>query len=207
MIARYSHNDTPDHSGNNEKKLSDDAFICTPQERLMHPSALATGPSGSYLTFHPEAGRLTMPSTNQIERNRGTKDYRQQLAVLRQKWALAFPANHHDIRPLAVGAAGRLDVRASGQAGGAVLAPDLRRVIGERVGCGDVLRCGGEFGRGSTLDMMLGMLPSPAANGALASLGHDVRNSGLVDRIRTLCRFSLTSTDQTGASRMVGSRS
>jgi sRNA-binding protein len=46
-----------------------------------------------------------MPSTYQIERNRGTKDARQQLAVLRVKWPLAFPAKHQDVRPLAVGAA------------------------------------------------------------------------------------------------------
>jgi hypothetical protein len=35
-----------------------------------------------------------MLSTHQIERNRGTKDSRQQLAVLREKWPLAFPAEH-----------------------------------------------------------------------------------------------------------------
>jgi sRNA-binding protein len=46
-----------------------------------------------------------MSSTYQIERNRGTKETRQQLAVLREKWPLAFPANEQDIRPLAVGAA------------------------------------------------------------------------------------------------------
>jgi sRNA-binding protein len=46
-----------------------------------------------------------MSSTHQIERNRGTKDSRHQLAVLREKWPLAFPAEHQDIRPLAVGAA------------------------------------------------------------------------------------------------------
>jgi sRNA-binding protein len=46
-----------------------------------------------------------MPSTYQIERNRGTKDARQQLAVLREKWPLAFPVKHQDVRPLAVGAA------------------------------------------------------------------------------------------------------
>jgi sRNA-binding protein len=46
-----------------------------------------------------------MPSTYQIERNRGTKDARKQLAVLREKWPLAFPAKHQDVRPLAVGAA------------------------------------------------------------------------------------------------------
>src|ERR1700674_5250033 len=47
-------------------------------------------------------------STHQIERNRGTKDSRQQLAVLREKWPLAFPAKDQDVRPLAVGAAGEI---------------------------------------------------------------------------------------------------
>jgi len=46
-----------------------------------------------------------MPSTYQIERNRGTKEARQQLAALRKKWPLAFPAKPEDVRPLAVGAA------------------------------------------------------------------------------------------------------
>jgi sRNA-binding protein len=46
-----------------------------------------------------------MSSTYQIERNRGAKESRQQLAVLREKWPLAFPSKHQDVRPLAVGAA------------------------------------------------------------------------------------------------------
>src|ERR1700674_4127218 len=50
----------------------------------------------------------TMSSTHQIERNRGTKDSRQQLAVLREKWPLAFPAERQDVRPLAIGAAGEI---------------------------------------------------------------------------------------------------
>jgi sRNA-binding protein len=49
-----------------------------------------------------------MSSTHQIERNRGTKDARQQLAMLREKWPLAFPAQHQDVRALAVGAAGEI---------------------------------------------------------------------------------------------------
>jgi sRNA-binding protein len=49
-----------------------------------------------------------MSLTHQIERNRGTKDSRQQLATLREKWPLAFPAKDQDIRPLAVGAAGEM---------------------------------------------------------------------------------------------------
>jgi sRNA-binding protein len=51
-----------------------------------------------------------MSSTYRIERNRGTKDSRQQLAVLREKWPLAFPAEHQDVRPLAVGAAREIAV-------------------------------------------------------------------------------------------------
>jgi sRNA-binding protein len=46
-----------------------------------------------------------MSSTYRIERDRGIKEYRQQLAVLRQKWPLAFPVNEQDVRPLAVDAA------------------------------------------------------------------------------------------------------
>jgi sRNA-binding protein len=40
-----------------------------------------------------------------IERDRGAKEYRQQLAVLREKWPLAFPVQHQDVRPLAMGVA------------------------------------------------------------------------------------------------------
>ena len=40
-----------------------------------------------------------------IERDRGTEDARQQLAVLREKWPLAFPVEHQDVRPLAMGVA------------------------------------------------------------------------------------------------------
>lgn len=49
-----------------------------------------------------------MASTYRIERDRGTKESRRQLAVLREKWPLAFPAKPQDIRPLAVGAAGEI---------------------------------------------------------------------------------------------------
>jgi sRNA-binding protein len=41
----------------------------------------------------------------QIERNRGAKELPQQLALLRERWPLAFPAEHQDVRPLALGAA------------------------------------------------------------------------------------------------------
>jgi sRNA-binding protein len=46
-----------------------------------------------------------MASQYRIERDRSTKDSPQQLAVLREKWPLAFPANDQDVRPLAIGAA------------------------------------------------------------------------------------------------------
>jgi hypothetical protein len=34
--------------------------------------------------------------------DRGTEEARQQLAVLREKWPLAFPVKHQDVRPLAI---------------------------------------------------------------------------------------------------------
>ena len=45
-----------------------------------------------------------MSSTYRIEQDRGVKEYRQQLAELREKWPLAFPVNDKDIRPLTVDA-------------------------------------------------------------------------------------------------------
>jgi sRNA-binding protein len=49
-----------------------------------------------------------MASTYQIERDRGTKDSRQQLAVLREKWPHAFPAQDQDVWPLAIGGASEI---------------------------------------------------------------------------------------------------
>jgi sRNA-binding protein len=49
-----------------------------------------------------------MTSPYRIERDRGTKEARQQLAVLREKWPLAFPVQHQDVRPLAMGAASQV---------------------------------------------------------------------------------------------------
>jgi hypothetical protein len=46
-----------------------------------------------------------MSSTYRSERDRGSKESLQQLAVLREKWPLAFPAKHQDVRPLAMGVA------------------------------------------------------------------------------------------------------
>src|SRR5271168_4306882 len=49
--------------------------------------------------------RAGMTSPYRIERDRGTKEARQQLAVLREKWPLAFPSQDQDVRPLAMGVA------------------------------------------------------------------------------------------------------
>jgi sRNA-binding protein len=46
-----------------------------------------------------------MASKYSIERQRGTKEARQQFAVLREKWPLAFPVKHQDVRPLSIDAA------------------------------------------------------------------------------------------------------
>jgi sRNA-binding protein len=49
-----------------------------------------------------------MTSPYRIERDRGTKEYRQQFAVLQEKWPLAFPVKDQDVRPLAIGATGEI---------------------------------------------------------------------------------------------------
>jgi len=49
-----------------------------------------------------------MASPHTIERQRGAKEAGQQLAVLREKWPLAFPARAQDVRPLALGTVGQI---------------------------------------------------------------------------------------------------
>lgn len=46
-----------------------------------------------------------MSSAYRIERRRGTRESRRQLAALRANWPVAFPIEHQDVRPLAIGAA------------------------------------------------------------------------------------------------------
>jgi sRNA-binding protein len=46
-----------------------------------------------------------MAPTYRVERDRGSKEFPQQLAVLRERWPLAFPTKHEDVRPLAMGVA------------------------------------------------------------------------------------------------------
>ena len=49
-----------------------------------------------------------MTSPYRIERDRGTKESPQQIAVLREKWPIAFPVKHQDVRPLEMGATGAI---------------------------------------------------------------------------------------------------
>jgi sRNA-binding protein len=46
-----------------------------------------------------------MAPTYRVERDRGSKEFPQQLALLRERWPLAFPTEHEDVRPLAMGMA------------------------------------------------------------------------------------------------------
>jgi sRNA-binding protein len=46
-----------------------------------------------------------MAPTYRVERDRGSKEFPQQLVVLRERWPLAFPTKPQDVRPLAMGAA------------------------------------------------------------------------------------------------------
>ena len=46
-----------------------------------------------------------MTPTYRVERDRGSKEFPQQLVVLRERWPLAFPTKHEDVRPLAMGGA------------------------------------------------------------------------------------------------------
>jgi sRNA-binding protein len=47
-------------------------------------------------------------TSRRAERDRGIKEASQQLVALQEKWPLAFPIRSHDIRPLAVRAAGEI---------------------------------------------------------------------------------------------------
>jgi sRNA-binding protein len=46
-----------------------------------------------------------MAPTYRIERDRGYKEFSEQLVVLRERWPLAFPTEHEEVRPLAMGLA------------------------------------------------------------------------------------------------------
>src|SRR5215472_5838163 len=49
-----------------------------------------------------------MASQYGVERARGTKEAPQQLAVLRERWPIAFPVKSNEVRPLTVGAVGEI---------------------------------------------------------------------------------------------------
>jgi sRNA-binding protein len=57
-----------------------------------------------YVSFSQKRG-MGMAPTYRVERDRGSKEFPQQLAVLRERWPLAFPTKHEDVRPLAMGVA------------------------------------------------------------------------------------------------------
>jgi hypothetical protein len=46
-----------------------------------------------------------MSSSHRIERDRGIKEARQQITLLREKWPFAFPEKRQEVRPLVLGAA------------------------------------------------------------------------------------------------------
>jgi sRNA-binding protein len=46
-----------------------------------------------------------MAPTYRVERDRGSMESPEQLAVLQERWPIAFPTEHEDVRPLAMGAA------------------------------------------------------------------------------------------------------
>jgi sRNA-binding protein len=68
---------------------------------------VATWPAEFYVVSL-RSERASMTSPYRIERDRGTKEYRHQFAVLREKWPLAFPVKDQDVRPLAIGATGEI---------------------------------------------------------------------------------------------------
>src|SRR6516164_8483910 len=53
-----------------------------------------------------DRGGMGMTSPSGIERTRGAKESSQQLEVLRERWPLAFPIKHQDVRPLAASTVG-----------------------------------------------------------------------------------------------------
>jgi sRNA-binding protein len=69
-----------------------------------HPVAAPGKGAPDVYVIPPNKGSGMAP-TYRIERDRGSKEFPQQLAVLRERWPLAFPTEHEDVRPLAMGAA------------------------------------------------------------------------------------------------------
>jgi sRNA-binding protein len=61
--------------------------------------------AGTVYVISPRNEGSGMAPTYRVERDRGSKEFPQQLAVLRERWPIAFPAEHEDVRPLAMGVA------------------------------------------------------------------------------------------------------
>jgi hypothetical protein len=83
-----------------------------------HRSDTAPRPCYKFnVMFSPPNVGTDMSATYRSERDRGIKEYRQQLAELRKKWPLAFPVHDEDVRPLAVDAAHEMARNAFGSNG------------------------------------------------------------------------------------------
>src|SRR6516165_8373151 len=63
-------------------------------------------PAAAVRRRHAKTGGASMTSPSGNERTRGAKESRQQLEALRERWPLAFPIKHLDVRPLAASADG-----------------------------------------------------------------------------------------------------
>jgi ProQ/FINO family len=78
---------------------------CRAQRYRGAPHTEASGKQGAGVYFiRPNEG-LGMAPSYRIERDRGSKEFPQQVAVLRERWPIAFPTEHDDVRPLAMGVA------------------------------------------------------------------------------------------------------
>ena len=75
----------------------------TPPAETPQRHRAADLPAESYVVS-PRSVGANMSSTFRTERDRGIKEYRQQLAELRKRWPRAFPVDDEDVRPLAVDA-------------------------------------------------------------------------------------------------------
>ena len=64
----------------------------------------ATALTAKLFVVSPPNVGTDMSTTYRTERDRGIKEYREQLAELRKKWPLAFPVRDQDVQPLAVDA-------------------------------------------------------------------------------------------------------
>jgi hypothetical protein len=69
--------------------------------RAKHAQGLSNWSSTVYV-ISPQNEGSGMAPTYRAERDRGSKEFPEQLAILRERWPLAFPTNREDVRPLAM---------------------------------------------------------------------------------------------------------